>query len=227
MSSDAILLSERLRVTLAHEIATGVLQGGTVLDEQLLANRFGVSRTPVREALRQLAAVEMIDLRPRRGAVVVSVSPARMMAWFEASAEIEAVCARLATYRMTMAERATVQRVHRDAAALLSSEDYDGYVTLNEEFHDLIYFATRNEVLAEYAISLRSRLSEFRRAQLHDAQRIKQSWAEHEAILNAMAQGDGAVAERHMRAHLLNAASALQVLILRSQESPPQGPSAV
>ena len=215
LGTETMLLSERIRVTLAQEIATGALPGGVVLDEQTLASRFGVSRTPVREALRQLAAVDMIDTRPRRGAVVVTVSPARMMALFEASAEIEATCARLATYRMTMAERATIQHVHREAEALVRCRDHDGYIAINREFHDLIYQATHNEVLVEQAIALRTRLSEFRSAQLRDEGRAQASWAEHEAILVAMAQGDGASAERHMRAHLLNASSALQALATR------------
>ncbi|HKP80042.1 MAG TPA: GntR family transcriptional regulator, partial [Phenylobacterium sp.] len=212
LGAETMLLSERLRVTLAQEIASGALTGGSVLDEQALASRFGVSRTPVREALRQLAAVGMIDTRPRRGAVVITVTPARMMALFEASAEIEATCARLATYRMTMAERAAIQRVHREAEALARRKDHDGYIALNQEFHDLVYQATHNEVLVEQAMALRMRLSEFRGAQLRNDDRAERSWAEHEAILAAMAQGDGAAAERHMRAHLLNAASTLQTL---------------
>ena len=212
LGAESMLLSERLRVTLAQEIASGALAGGAVLDEQALASRFGVSRTPVREALRQLAAVGMIDTRPRRGAVVITVTPARMMALFEASAEIEATCARLATYRMTMAERAAIQRVHREGEALVRRKDHDGYIALNHEFHDLIYHATHNEVLVEQAVALRTHLSEFRSAQLRDEDRAARSWAEHEAILTAMSQGDGVGAERHMRAHLLNASSALQAL---------------
>lgn len=216
LGAESMLLSERIRITLAQEIATGVLAGGAVLDEQVLASRFGVSRTPVREALRQLAAVEMIDTQPRRGAVVVTVTPARMMALFEASAEAEATCARLATYRMTMVERAVIQRVHIEAEALARRRDRDGYVAINTQFHDLIYQATHNEVLAEQAIALRTRLSEFRSAQLRNEDRAEQSWAEHDAILTAMAQGDGASAERHMRAHLLNAANAFQALVTQA-----------
>lgn len=221
LGTESMLLSERLRVSLAQEIATGALPGGAVLDEQALASRYGVSRTPVREALRQLAAVGLIDTQPRRGAVVITITPARLMALFEASAEIEATCARLATYRMTMVERAAIQRVHREAEALVKRKDQDGYIAINREFHDLIYQATHNEVLVEQAIALRTRLSEFRSAQLRDEDRAGRSWAEHEAILIAMTQGDGASAERHMRAHLLNASSALQALATQAPKSGP------
>jgi DNA-binding GntR family transcriptional regulator len=211
--SDAMLLSDRLRMTLAHEIASGQLPGGSLLDEQVIASRFGISRTPVREALRQLAAVELIDLRPRRGAVVATVSQERLMALFEAAAEIEATCARLATYRMTMAERATLQRVHLKATEARKCGDSTAYVALNHEFHDLIYRATHNEVLVEQATALRNKLGEFRNAQLRDDTRVGESHDEHGDLMAAMAQGDGAAAERLMRAHLLNAASSFQALV--------------
>lgn len=208
-----MLLSDRLRMTLAHEIATGQLPGGTILDEQALASRFGMSRTPVREALRQLAAVELIDLRPRRGAVVIAVTQERLMALFEAAAEIEATCARLATYRMTIAERATLQRVHLRATEARRQGDISAYVSLNHEFHDLIYRATHNEVLTEQATMLRNKLGEFRNAQLRDEGRMVESNDEHGDLLTAMAQGDGGAAERLMRAHLLNAAGSFQGMV--------------
>lgn len=214
---EAMLLSDRLRLTLAHEIATGSLPGGSLLDEQAIASRFGISRTPVREALRQLAAVELIELRPRRGAVVIAVTQERMMALFEATAEIEATCARLATYRMTLAERATLQRVHAKATAARLRGDTNEYVALNQEFHDLIYRATHNDVLTEQATALRNKLGEFRNAQLRGANRVGASNDEHGNLLEAMAQGDGSAAERIMRAHLLNAASSFQTLIDAAQ----------
>jgi DNA-binding GntR family transcriptional regulator len=218
----AMLLSDRLRMTLAHEIASGQLPGGSVLDEQVIASRFGVSRTPVREALRQLAAVELIEMRPRRGAVVVEVTQERRMALFEAAAEIEATCARLATYRMTIAERATLQRVHQQATDARRRNDSTAYIALNHEFHDLIYRATHNEILVEQATALRNKLGEFRNAQLRDAVRLGDSHDEHADLLSAMSQGDGATAERLMRAHLLNAAGSFQGLIdtTRSGKAP-------
>lgn len=215
-----MLLSERIRVTLAQEIATNRLPGGTVLDEQALASRFGVSRTPVREALRQLAVSDMIDTKPRRGATVTSVTPARVMALFEASAEIESICVRLATYRMTIGERGRIQRLHGEAKRLAEAGNHEGYIANNLQFHDLLYNATHNEVLVEQAVLLRTRLSEFRSAQLRNDDRLSQSWKEHDDILVAIAQGDGANAERYMRAHLLNASSALQSLLIEDDATP-------
>ena len=95
------LLSDRIRNVLTDEIASGALPPGLGLDEQHLADRFGASRTPVREALRQLAVTGLVEVRPRRGVIVTQTTPERIMEMFETSAEIEAMCVRLATYRIT------------------------------------------------------------------------------------------------------------------------------
>ncbi len=104
---DTGLLSDRIRDALTDAIASGSIAAGTALDEQNLAQRYGASRTPVREALRQLAASGLVEIRPRRGVVVARLTPQRIADMFETTAEIEAMCARLATYRMTPLERAS------------------------------------------------------------------------------------------------------------------------
>src|SRR3981189_323821 len=86
------LLSDRIRNALTDEIAAGVLPAGAALDEQQLADRFGASRTPCREALRQLAVSGLVEMRPRRGVVVTRITAARIMDMFETMAEIEALC---------------------------------------------------------------------------------------------------------------------------------------
>ena len=93
-------LSENLREALEEEVATGKLLPGAHLDEVELAKRFEMSRTPVREALRLLAGEGIRRIRPRRGTVVAQVSPQRLLEMFEVMAELETMCARLATRRM-------------------------------------------------------------------------------------------------------------------------------
>ena len=93
-------LSERLRESIEEEIATGKLLPGTRLDEVELATRFGVSRTPIREALRLLLGEGLVETRPQRGAVVAQVTPQRLIEMFEVMAELEAMCARLAARRI-------------------------------------------------------------------------------------------------------------------------------
>ena len=203
------LLSDRIRNALTDEIGAGVLAAGTALDEQQLADRFGASRTPVREALRQLAVSGLVEIRPRRGVVVTRMTAERIMDMFETMAEIEAMCVRLATYRMTPLERSHLLRLHDDLRTMVEAGDYDAYDTFNREFHESIYRATHNDFLAEQAMAVRTRLSAFRRTQLRQGNRIVRSRDEHDGVMEAISHGDGELAARRMRAHMLNAASAL------------------
>lgn len=109
------LLSDQIRNALSDEIASGHLRAGTALDEQHLADRFGASRTPVREALRQLAAGGLVEVRPRRGVIVSPMTPERIMDMFETTAEIEALCVRLATHRMTPLEFSHLLELHESS----------------------------------------------------------------------------------------------------------------
>lgn len=213
LTEEKILLSDRIRNALTDEIAGGDLVAGTQLDEQELASRFGASRTPVREALRQLAVSGLVEMRPRRGVIVTRMTPERIMDMFEAMAEIEAVCVRLATYRMTPLERSHLLRLHQQSAKLVEAGDVDGYDSFNRELHEALYRATHNSFLVEQAIATRTRLNAFRRTQLRQGNRIVHSRDEHDGVMAAIAQGDGELAARRMRAHMLNAASALDQYI--------------
>ena len=95
----------------------------SLLDEQQLASRFGASRTPVREALRQLSTSGLVEIRPRRGVFVTRLSPERMMEMFETAAEMEALCVRLATYRMTPLERARIVELHQASQVMVEAND--------------------------------------------------------------------------------------------------------
>src|SRR6266516_155197 len=121
------LLSDELRTALTDEIASGLLAPGVDLDEQNLADRFGASRTPVREALRQLAVTGLVEIRPRRGVIVTQATPERIMEMFEMSAEIEAMCVRIATYRITPIERGRLIDMHDASEAMVQRGDIDAY----------------------------------------------------------------------------------------------------
>ncbi len=207
------LLSDQIRNALADEITAGAFAAGAALDEQDLADRFGASRTPVREALRQLAANGLVKMRPRRGVVVARMTPERIMDMFETCAEIEAMCVRLATYRITPIERSRLMELHDSSRALVAAKDVDGYDAFNTQFHEAIYAATHNGFMAEQAISVRARLKAFRRAQLRHASRVERSREEHDSIMTSIAQGDGEEAARRMRAHMMNAAGAIGAYI--------------
>lgn len=222
---DTGLLSDRIRNALTDAISSGELAPGTLLDEQQLADRYGASRTPVREALRQLATSGMVEIRPRRGVIVRHVTADEVMDMFETMAEIEAVCVRLATYRITPLERSRLLRIHEASEAAVEANDVDAHDALNREFHEAIYRAAHNDFLAEQAIAVRTRLNAFRRMQLRQDRRLANSRAEHDAVMRAIAQGDGEEAARRMRAHMLNAASALDSYIAHQDAGHATAPS--
>lgn len=208
--SAAPLLSERIRLALADEITAGLIAPGTQLDEQQLGTRFGASRTPVREALRQLSASGLVEMRPRRGAVVAAMTAERIFEMFELSAEIEALCVRLAAWRMTPLERNKLRRIHEESADAVARGDIDEYDQLNWRFHDTIYEGTHNAFIVEQAKALRERMAAFRRAQLREGGRPALSRGEHQGLLDAIMRGDGEDAAKQMRAHMFNASGALE-----------------
>ncbi|WP_230534103.1 GntR family transcriptional regulator [Microvirga roseola] len=192
-----------LRDAVETEIVTGALKAGERLDEVQLAARFGVSRTPVREALHQLAASGLIEMRPRRGAVVAQVSPDRLVEMFEVMAELEGMCARLASRRLSDQDKEALLLAHRKCQEAAHHGDADKYYYENERFHHVVYRASRNQFLAAEAIRLHNRLKPYRRLQLRIRGRITTSIAEHEQIVTAILDGQGAAAQEHARAHIV------------------------
>lgn len=209
-NTSGLLLSERIRVALADEITSGALPSGFMLDEQQIGDRFGASRTPVREAIRQLAAVGLVEMRPRRGAIVAGFTAERIVDMFEMAAEMEAMCVRLAAYRMNPIERSRLAQLHEESEAMVAADDIDAYDRLNWAFHQTIYSGTHNIFIAEQATALRERIAAFRRTQLRETGRPARSRAEHGEVLDAIMRADGDEAARRMRAHMFNAAIALE-----------------
>jgi DNA-binding GntR family transcriptional regulator len=218
-SGDRASLSEQIRLALTDDITTGRLLPGTVLDEGQVAARFGASRTPAREAVRQLAAAGLVEIRRRRGIVVLPVTPERLSELFEVTAEVEAMCARFATNRMTAIERAELDRLHDASAVMVRTGDVEQYDAFNLGFHEAIYRAAHNAFLIEHAVQLRIRLLPFRRTQLRYFDRLERSHREHGELLRAMARGDAEEAARSMREHMLNASSALLRFISGREDS--------
>lgn len=191
---------------LADEIAASVLSGefkpGLRLDEKTLAERYAVSRTPVREALRQLASTGLIDFKPRRGATVVRTTSAQLEALFGAMAEIEATCARLSALSMTPLERRRLSSLHDSMHEFVAKNDKDGFASANLTFHTEIYQGAHNSVLADFATGLRQRLAPFRRAQFRTKGRLPRSHEEHRKVVAAILVGDAAGAHSAMFHHM-------------------------
>lgn len=203
------VLSQSIATELEAEILLGQIAAGTRLDEAALARRFGVSRTPVREALQIVVGRALAVRQPFRGVVVSEISVERIHQLFEAMGEIEALCGRYAAQRMTMEERAALMRAHGAMAVMVRAGDAAGYEEANTRFHQLIYSGSHNEDLAEIAETMRMKLAPFRRSQLEDAGRIGKSNAEHDQIIKAILERDGPAADLALRRHLLLAAQAM------------------
>jgi len=169
--------ADRLAEAIADSVLAGEFAPGFHLDETALAERFGVSRTPVREAIRLLASTGLIDVKPRRGARVATATSAQLEQLFGAMAEMEATCARLAAMSMTPIERRRLQNRHDAMAALVLSDDRDAYAAANVDFHTQLYGGAHNETLASFAAGLRRRLAPFRRAQFRTDGRTSRSHA--------------------------------------------------
>ena len=195
--------AEELRAQLADDIVRGTLAPGQTLDEMELARRFGVSRTPVREAIRQLAASGLVETRPHRGAVVARPNHQRILGMFEAMAELEALCAGLAAERMNAAERRALEAVHEELRALIQAGDPQRYHEVNEQFHATIYAGAHNGYLADMTLATRTRVQPFRRAQFRLIGRLAKSHVEHDRVVLAILRGDKAGAASAMRAHIL------------------------
>lgn len=194
--------TETLRLQIADEIVSGVLEPGTPLDEQELAARFGVSRTPVREAIRQLSSSGLVSVRPHRGAVVALPTPSQLNDMFEAMAELEALCAGMAARNMTTPERRRLEALHNELRALVQKGDPLRYHEMNEAFHGAIYAGSHNGYLAEITLMTRARVAPFRRAQFRATGRLGGSYQEHDLIVLAILRGDHASAVEAMRAHI-------------------------
>ena len=195
--------AEALRDEIEQDIVTGHLQPGERLDEQSLADRFGVSRTPIREALMQLASTGMVELHPRRGAFVASLGLKEIIERFEAMAALEGMCGALAARRITDEQRAMLLAAHEECQNEAKNGASDPYYYANERFHQTIYEACHNTYLAEQARQLHNRLKPYRRLQLRARHRIGHSLTEHQKIVDAIMAGDSAKAEQRLRDHIL------------------------
>jgi len=193
---------ESMSRTLEDEILAGRLGPGVRLEEPALAARFGTSRTPVREALRQLIAIGLVSKLPNKGVVVTPLDQRRTVEMFEAMAELEAMAARLSAERMSEVARQRLQKVLDRSRGCLQAQNHAGYEALNTTFHSAIYKGSGNEVIAELVAGMRRRVAPFRRAQFSMTGRLEKSFVEHSAVLDAILRRDGAGAAEAMRVHL-------------------------
>ena len=183
-------------------IFDGTRSDGERLDEVQLAAKFGVSRTPIREAFQKLAQSGLVEQIPRRGVFVRQPGPVELIEMFEVMAELESVCARLAASRITDSALRDLHDANARCNAAVAENDSESYFRENERFHAIIYRQSGNSFLEQECVRLHRRLQPFRKTQLRLRGRLKQSMAEHEAIVAALEDGDGPLAADAIRDHV-------------------------
>lgn len=192
-------VAERLRALLTE----GRLEPGARLNERVLCERLGVSRTPLREAFKVLASERLIELNPNRGASVVALSRADAEQLFELMGALEALSGQLAAERRTEAELAEIRALHFEMLAAHSRRDLSSYYGLNRKIHQAINRSARNPALSETYDSVNTRIQNLRFRSNFNQEKWDCAVREHQAMLEALEAGDGSrlrsVLERHLR----------------------------
>lgn len=194
--------TDQIREALEEMIVEGHFADGARLDEVSLADRFKVSRTPLREAFQALAASGLVELRHRRGAFVRYPALEDVVEMFDVMAEIEALCGRYAARRMSAEDQAAIEAALLACEAAAERQEIEDYYRANHDFHHLIYRASGNRFLAGEADRLHRRLKPFRRLQLRVRGRMAESLRQHRAIFAALVTGDTEGVTAVMREHI-------------------------
>ncbi len=200
-------IAEHISSCLAEDIINGILRPGQKLEEQAIAERFEVSRTPVRDAFKQLLATGLAESRPHRGVTVVNLELDQLNELFEALGEVEAICARLSAQRMNTMERKQLENLYKREASVLAEKNDQLYFDYNEQIHSAIHKGAHNSALAEIAQDLRRRLSPFRRSSFFK----EGNWPdvksmEHDDLIKAILSSDLHAAYDAMNSHVANSA---------------------
>lgn len=192
--------SNQLAQQLEEMIFSGQMRPGEKLEEAMLATRFGVSRTPVREAIQRLVATGMVEVRRRKGTIVTQLTMPRLIGMIEMMAEMDILAARLSARRASPEEREGIRDILERAAEAVG--DQQAYTRLNREFHWALYSATHNQYFEDVALRTWKVLQPYRNFRLDQPARRQDSLAEHRAIYEAIRTSDGDLAARHMASHV-------------------------
>jgi len=195
-------IADSVRERIEQMIVTGEFANGERLDEVKLAEQFGVSRTPLREAFQSLAASGLVTLEARRGAFIRHPDFVELVEMFEVMAELEAMCGYRAARRISDQQLTDIGRTIDACEAAIRDANYDEYYRENEKFHHLLYEASGNRFLANEAARLHKRLKPYRRMQLRVTGRMPQSMSEHRAVYAALKKSDREAVASTLRMHV-------------------------
>ena len=202
-------LREVVCESLRDAIRRGVLKPGDRIMEIQLAEELGVSRTPVREAIRKLELEGYVIMMPRRGTYVASMSIRDINEIFEIRTALDSLSYGLAAERITEEEREQLQRLLVVIGGHIEDNDMEKIVDADIEFHDMLYRAARNERLVSVISNLRDQLTRFRTLSMSYPGRLQATLEEHKAIVDAISRGDVKAARKAAERHMENSEKTL------------------
>ena len=183
-------------------IVNGSMVPGQRLDEMVLAKKYGVSRTPVREAIRALIAIGLVQNTGKQGSQVAKLSISMLIEMFELMAVLEGMCAQLAARRATKNELFEMQKTHELLEKTFEKGTHKEFYNVNLQFHDQLYSASHTQYLAEETLRLRRRLSPYRMRVTFQPGRMNSTLEEHNKILIAIKKGESELAKNEAISHL-------------------------
>lgn len=195
--------TETALAAIEQMIYDGTLLPGAALDERTLADRFAVSRTPIREAVQQLQARGLLRVVPRQGIFVERISVLDLRNMLEALQELEAVVAKFAARRIDAEGRRLLEETCIACQEAAAVHDPVAYTERNAAFHEVLYAASGNRYVIEQVKHIRQRTGIYRKGLFEKTNRLETSAAEHGRILRAVVAGDPVAAESIMREHIL------------------------
>jgi DNA-binding GntR family transcriptional regulator len=203
-------LHETVVARLRDFIVEGALAPGARIAERQLCESLGVSRTPLREALKVLASEGLVELLPNRGARVARLDERDVEDMFQVMGALEALAGTLACAQMTEGELAEIAALHYEMLAQYTRRKLPEYFRLNQAIHAAIIAAARNPILAATYQSLAGRIRRARYLANLSEERWRNAVEEHEAILQALQARDGARLARLLEDHLRNKSAVLR-----------------
>jgi DNA-binding GntR family transcriptional regulator len=203
-------LPEEVARRIRRMISKGVLRKGDRIIENDLSETLGVSRTPLREALRSLVAEGLVERRPHRGAYVAEPSMDQIQDMFEVMSFLEGLCARIATEKASDSQVQALEKLHDSLERHHRANQPEKYLEVNEKFHSLLQELVGNQALNEVINGLRKKVLLYRYRQLYQPHRFDASMNEHRELMAAIRERRSADAERLMKIHLTNQCEALK-----------------
>ena len=195
--------ADKLISDIRKEVSSGILKPGDQLEVTALAERFGVSRTPIREAIRTLVESGVLETRPRKGSFVRVLSAKQLLDLFQVAAELEGMACRLAALSLT---KENVEAIESGLAKCTQAAEFENnveYAMANLDFHTAIHNASGNDWLIEQLRQLQINLNSYRTMPYEIRGRLKKSTDEHKIICDAILSGDGEHACNLMRDHMM------------------------